>query len=343
MSGIANDPAPDRLDQAGEWCVRLGDGDLSASDRARFEVWLDEDPANRQAFEQTVGVWQRFGEPSAAPEVIALRSEALEALRLANQRRWTLSRGRPLRWIAGIAAAVLAFILPLGLWYASLPDVYQTGVGERRVAMLGDGSRVSLDAATKLEVKLAGGRRELVLDAGRAKFDVARDALRPFTVRAGEEIVVATGTSFSVELVGGNAHVVLYQGHVSVIDAAQKAREQSDGPRNFAAAQVELQPGKELIAPLAGGAPMIVPADFEKSLSWENGQLTFIDEPLDTAVARVNRYSQKKVELADASLGQLKVNGVYNAGDIEAFAVGIAAVLPVRIADKRDAIIIARR
>lgn len=342
MTAVASEAAPDPLEQAGEWCMRLADGGLARSDQERFEAWLEETSENRKAFEQTVSVWQRFGEPSAAPEVICLRTEALEALRLANQKRWRSGR-KSFQWIAGIAAVLLVVILPLGLWYSSLPQVYQTGIGERRVAMLGDGSKVSLDAATKLEVKLAADRRELVLDAGRAKFDVAKDALRPFTVRAGDEIVVATGTSFSVEMVGGKAHVVLYEGHVSVIDAARKATSLDDSPKSIAAAQVELQPGKELIAPLAGGAPQVIPADFEKSLSWESGQLTFIDEPLDTAVARVNRYSDKKVELADASLGHLKVSGVYNAGDVAAFAVGIDAVLPVRVTDTGDAIVIARR
>jgi transmembrane sensor len=339
----ANERASAALERAGEWCVRLADGGLSASDRQEFDTWLHANPENRQAFERTVGVWQRFGEPSATPEIIALRSEALEALRLANKKRWTSGRGKSLRWVAGIAAALLAIILPLGLWYSSLPDVYQTRTGERRVAMLGDGSKVSLDAATRLEVKLAGDRRELVLDSGRAKFDVAKDALRPFTVRAGDQIVVATGTSFSVELIGGKAHVVLYQGHVSVIDSAASATGRTDGAKSMTTAQVELQPGEELIAPLSGGAPHIIPANFDQSLSWENGQLTFIDEPLGTAVARVNRYSQKKVELADASLAQLKVNGVYNAGDVAAFAVGINAVLPVRINDTGDAILVARR
>jgi transmembrane sensor len=339
----ANETASAALEQAGEWCMRLADGGLSPSDRREFETWLDGNFENRQAFEQTVRVWQRFGEPSAAPEAIALRSEALEALRLANKKRWTSGRRKSLRWVAGIAAALLAIILPLGLWYSSLPDVYQTGTGERRVAMLGDGSKVSLDAATRLEVKLAGDRRELVLDSGRAKFDVAKDALRPFTVRAGDQIVVATGTSFSVELIGGKAHVVLYQGHVSVIDSAATATGRTDGAKRSATAQVELQPGKELIAPLSGGAARIIAADFEQSLSWENGQLTFIDEPLGTAVARVNRYSEKKVELADASLARLKVSGVYNAGDVAAFAVGISAVLPVRITDTGDAIRVARR
>lgn len=340
MTVVANERVPDRFERAGEWCTRLADGGLPTNAQEAFEAWLDEDPANREAFEQTVGVWQRFGEPSAAPEVIALRSEALEALRLANHKRWTSDRRKSLQWIAGIAAVVLLIVLPLGLWYASLPEVYQTGIGERRVAMLADGSKVSLDAATKLEVKLEGDRRLLVLDAGRAKFDVAKDALRPFTVRAGNEIVVATGTSFSVELVGGKAHVVLYQGHVSVIDVAHR---KSEDQNSVAAAQFELQPGKELIAPIAGGVPKIIPADFEKSLSWENGQLTFIDEPLGSAVVRVNRYSEKKVELADASLAQLKVNGVYNSGDVDAFAVGVDAVLPVRVTDTGDAIVIARR
>src|SRR3546814_18739257 len=79
---------------------------------------------------------------------------------------------------------------------------YQTEVGERRVALLDDQSRLSLDADSLVEVDMSDRQRELTLVRGRAKFDVAKDPLRTFTVVAGDKMVVATGTSFSVEMVG---------------------------------------------------------------------------------------------------------------------------------------------
>jgi transmembrane sensor len=63
-----------------------------------------------------------------------------------------------------------------------------------------------------------GGRRRLWLDSGRAKFSVAKDPLRPFSVAAGDKLVVATGTVFSVERLTGQMRVVLYEGHVAVLD-----------------------------------------------------------------------------------------------------------------------------
>src|SRR3546814_19520630 len=100
---------------------------------------------------------------------------------------------------------------------------YQTEVGERRVALLDDQSRLSLDADSLVEVDMSDRQRELTLVRGRAKFDVAKDPLRPFTVVAGDKMVVATGTSFSVEMVGKVVRVLLYHVRVSVLDRTAPA------------------------------------------------------------------------------------------------------------------------
>jgi hypothetical protein len=89
-------------------------------------------------------------------------------------------------------------------------------------------------------VRMSGKQRELTLVRGRAKFDVAKDPLRPFTVVAGDKIVVATGTSFSVEMVGKDVRVLLYHGRVSVLDRGAKAG---------AGKELQLNPGDEMIAP----------------------------------------------------------------------------------------------
>src|SRR5690606_8124329 len=153
------------------------------------------------------------------------------------------------------------------------------------------GSRVSLDASSRVTVAYSGDKRALVLERGRAKFDVAKDPLRPFTVNAGQRTVVATGTAFSVELLRDQMRVLLYEGHVAVL-ADTPGKEPSPvriGGRGGKEAQ--LNPGQELVANLSTGAASIVAADTAKSLSWEGGRLTFIDEPLARAVERMNRYA----------------------------------------------------
>lgn len=337
----ANDISTDRLEEAGAWCMRIADGELSPRDRECFEAWLAEESENLAAFERTVRVWHQFGDGAAAPEAIALRSKALEAFRSANRKRWAPSLNRPLLAALALAASLVLLIVPGAVWYSSLPTVYQTEVGERELAVLADGSRISLDADTRLDVRIRDEQRELVLKSGRAKFDVAKDPLRPFSVRAGDKVIVAIGTSFSVELLQSAVHVVLHEGKVSVLDAAETGSRtvsvrmaRADEPESV------LKPGEELIVSQNGNSAVVLPADPERALSWESGQLTFVDEPLQIALERVNRYSRKKVQLGDSEAGKLPVNGVYNAGDVEAFVIGVDSVLPVRVADRGSAFVI---
>ena len=360
MTRAASDMTETRVEEASRWCMRLAEGRLAPAERSEFDRWLSVDPQNAEALERVAGIWNSFGEAGAAPEVIRLRTKALEAFRAANTRRWAKQRQGltirgivrqaiqaandrwPLKWI-GVAAAVLMMIMvPAGLWYSSRPAIYETGIGERQVAMLTDGSRLSLDADSEVEVRLRDDFRDLVLKRGRAKFDVAKDPLRPFRVHVADKIVVATGTSFSVELVNGKAHIVLYEGRVAVVNDGKPALPIAP-LRPKSAGEIDLDPGKELIASLTGVQQRVVPVDRDRSLSWESGQLSFSDEPLQSAVERVNRYSGKKVVIADASIRQLPVSGVDNAGDVDAFKVGVEAVMPVRATDNGRVIELSHR
>jgi transmembrane sensor len=322
--------------------MRLADDSLAPAERRQFDRWLGADPLNEDAFDRVARSWNKFGGDAAiAPEMIALRGQALEAFRAANSKRWAVNDRFPLKWVAGLTAALIAVTVPASLYYSTLPTTYETGIGERQVTMLADGSKVSLDADSEVKVKLKDDARDIILTQGRARFDVAKDPLRPFRVHVGDKIVVATGTSFSVELLGGKAHVVLYEGHVSVVSANGAATKAQ--PRQHAPGEVDLNPGKELIASLSSPQQQVVTADLDRSSSWEAGQLSFSDEPLQSAVERVNRYSEKKVVIADASIRQLPVSGVYNAGDVAAFKVGIEAVMPIRASDNGQAITLSRR
>lgn len=328
------EPSPERLEAAAAWCLELAEGPLPDERQQAFDAWLAGSGANLAAFERTSNLWRQMGEAAASPELVNVRERALATFRRSNQWRWAR------RSVTGRAVAVVAVLL-LALvgtawWWQSAPDIYRTGVGERRVVMLGDGSRASLDAATEVDVRMRGDRRELRLVSGRAKFDVARDPLKPFSVQAGDKLVVATGTSFSVEMINGKLRVILYEGRVVVLDRPAGAGAAAEGGGEGAA----LTPGHELVVGMSGPSQaQLTSADPVRSLSWEGGQLVFEDEPLSLAVGRINRYSARRIELRGAA-GRMRVNGVFNTGDVDAFATGVEETLPVRVIRERDAITI---
>ncbi|MCD2324412.1 FecR domain-containing protein [Sphingomonas sp. IC-56] len=332
MSVSESSHAPTRDEQAAYWCITLAEGELEAAERAEFGVWID-DLANARALDEATAVWNATAELGETPELIGHRAAALESLQRVNGRRWARPISGGWRWAAGMAA-MLAVVLLGTLFLRTATTEYRTGIGERRVAILADGSRLSLDADSVVRVRLLKERRELTLVRGRAKFDVAKDPLRPFAVTVGPRMVVATGTSFSVEMRREQMRVVLYEGRVAVLDTAGE-RPRPDHKRVNALAQgsaeMILTPGRELVAPLRRiGDARVTSADPVRSLAWESGQLSFDDEPLASAVAQVNRYARERIVIGDPRLADVRISGFFTAGDTGAFLDALAELSPAR-------------
>ena len=328
---------------AAAWCIALSDGALAPHDRTRFQAWLDSDPEHPALFERTVVAWMATEDQSSQPAMIKMRSLALEGVHRAERRRWT-------GWAFGgrnavaLVASVLLMIVAGASWWRYTPVDYETGVGERRTVALADGSAVSIDADTLVRVRYLGDRREIWLDHGRAKFSVAKDPLRPFSVKVGDRLVVATGTQFSVEKLTNDVRIVLYEGHVAVMDTSRpQAQPIAIGPRRVPAEQV-LSPGRELIIPntrreLIGGGdasptisqsfPRLVAVDAGRSLGWEAGILEFVNEPLNDAVERMNRYGSRPLHVGDATAAATRISGQFEGADTAAFVEGVTAVFPL--------------
>lgn len=77
---------------------------------------------------------------------------------------------------------------------------YAMGIGSVGRFILQDGSRVDLNTGSKIEVRFAGQKREIVLTRGEALFTVVHRSDWPFAVRAGGVSVHSAGTKFSVRL-----------------------------------------------------------------------------------------------------------------------------------------------
>lgn len=335
----------DRDREVAAWAARLSDAELDAAREADFLAWLDESPENGERLEELVASWRTFETFAAAPEVVTLRRDALASLHQAQmrglrgvswwRRRWPVAAG-----LAACVAAVLLVLAGTG-WNLSPPTTYETGVGERRLVRLADGSTAFLDGASRLQVRYSSGRRSAWLERGRAKFDVQSNPLRPFIVTANNNDVVATGTSFTVERLAGELHVALYRGKVSVVEKAPP----QPSPFGFRGEdrpgkEHVLNPGHELIATESGVAPARIVALSESelagSLSWEAGQITFTDEPLATVVQRINRYASPPLRIADPSLGGTRISGVVESQDIGNFIEGLHMAFGVRAIQRAD-------
>jgi len=318
----------ERREAALAWCLRLADGPLDETARESFHDWLEADAGNPALFDRAVALWGGVEDQAGAPEMVVLRGQALESARRANAGRW---RRRVAASPWGKAAAVLVAVVLAGVWIAGLPTTYRTGVGEREVVALSDGSKLSLDADSAVSVRFTPSRRQLVLKKGRARFTVAKDPLKPFTVAAAGKTVVAVGTQFSVERLGGQVRVILYEGKVSVLakDNPSAAPQPMPVGRTRKPADTVLTPGGELIIADTAQVAELAHADLSRSLSWEGGQLIFQNEPLAAAVERVNRYAERRIRVEDGA-GQVLVSGVFDAGDTEAFVDGVTAVFSVR-------------
>jgi len=211
----------------------------------------------------------------------------------------------------GVAGA-LALVIGAGSltwWSLQRPDAYATAIGEQRTVRLEDGTRIILDTDSRVTVRFTDARRLVTLAAGRAMFEVEGDAARPFLVQAGDTEVTAIGTRFDVRRSGSGARVVLVEGRVDVHKPSS------------ATAQWTLAPGQQVTT--SAPTPRVLAVNVPAATSWTDGRLTFENTPIAAAVAEVNRYSAKPIELRDQRVSSIHVSGVFNAGDIDGFVAAL--------------------
>jgi transmembrane sensor len=345
---------PQRLEQAAAWRARLAESADLHDDE--FSSWLARDPRNREAWRCVQAPWDVLGQQSTAPGVIPLRRAALvhahEAMRgnLLGPKRFL----RPV-----LLAAAVAGVLAAGaflFWQQYRPQVLQTGFGERRVVTLADGSQITLDSRSEVTVRYTAEARALTLVRGQARFDVAHDVARPFSVTALRHKVVATGTAFDVDLLGPKLLVTLLKGHVVVLpqsepttpwvpdvpSAAGAGSATRAGAASLASSaaggamdRIYLDPGEQLVMS-SGGALRISHVDLERVTAWERGEIVFDNEPLASVIQRMNRYGPRHIIAGDDRTGSLRISGVFHEGDVDGFISTLAAYLSVTVRERPD-------
>lgn len=299
-------------EQAQAWFVRLNAADVSAVEKAEHQTWLQADSMHRLAFQELQNLWDIVGSFAEAPEIVAARKDVLRntAPKVQPGMKSIVKRPWP---VLAMAASLLIMVITAtqfdgNFWNSSPPgDIYQTQVGERKTIVLADSSVVLLDTNTRLVTDYSQQRRRITLEKGQARFDVAHDAQRPFSVEAGEGVVTALGTTFVVRKTANDVLVTLIEGVVEVARQKQLMTI-SHTPGDHEDIAQQLVYSKKGISK----ADIV---DIPQVTAWQRGRLVFDNHSLPEVIAELNRYSDKKIIIADRSLRSIRVTGVFNAGD----------------------------
>lgn len=310
-----------RLKAAAQWYAELQAPDVDAA------VW--------DGFRE----WERDGRNAAAFREIEAALHTLDLSSLAASRGGVLRTAKPqVRWLGALAAGVV--VVAAGAWVIlgaggtdpRVPDpvVFATAVGERRVIELEDGTTLVLNTASRIEVAYTEQERFVRLTAGQAMFDVEQGQV-PFVVEAVGTQIQALGTAFEVYSKPGDVRVTLIEGSVSV-----EASGEGSGHA------IVLQPG-ERITVSSGVIGTAEQVDLDAVMSWRTGILQFKDVRLGDAVQELNRYSETKIVVEDASLADERFSGSFKVGDQDLFVSALVLFLPVEVRRSDKGNLIVRR
>lgn len=298
---------PPAVAEAIEWLALHRSGNMSDVDRQRFQHWLSLSPEHPQAWQR---LEQRLGQAFADVPPLARQVLGSEA---GSRRR--LLRGALA--VAGLGAGGW-WLQRLGLLPFAGSDLH-TGLAERKAFTLEDGSRVMLNAQSRVDLAFAGRSRTLILREGALSIQVASDPQRPLVVVTAFGEARALGTRFSVTLHERAADVWVQESRVQV--------QASSGAR------LELGSGQGAV--LSDSGIRALDATRAGEGRWEDGYLEVHDQPLAVVIDALRPYRRGVLRISPDVAG-LRVSGLFPLDDSEQVLRTLQETLPVRI-DQRFA------
>ncbi len=297
--------APAIARRAVEWLVELQAGQPSAELREAWQRWRAAHPDHERAWrhvESTHAHWRGLGSPVAAAAAQAVLSRPGSA----GRRQAVKALALLVFTGGGLAAGGTA--LPWDTWLAD----ERTGIGERRTLRLADGSAVTLNGDSALDIDTSLHRVRLA--EGEMLVTMRGARLLPLTVETPHATLRALGARFAVRLLDGATRVSAFDGAVDVLAGS--------------GAYLRLAAGRRTdVTP--GGIAVPVAAD-EATTAWADGMLIGAGMRLDEFLAEVARYRRGTIA-CDPAVAGLRVAGTYPLADTDRVLRAIAAVLPVEV------------
>lgn len=208
---------------------KLQDGRISGAERTILEHWIIESEQNRVLFEQLMDEGYKSEAIARFQKYDAEAAFERVKQRLANTQAENKGRIRRLAWrIAAVAASLFLAALVffnrgrIGNWINPVQQqTVATKVGERKIILLADGSKIWLAPASSFSYpdRFNAPNREVTL-TGEAFFEIAKDKSHPFLIHSGTMLTRVVGTSFNIRAYAEQklATVTVVTGIVSVAE-----------------------------------------------------------------------------------------------------------------------------
>lgn len=315
-----------RHEEASRWIARL-DRQLTPEEEQALGAWLV-DPANEALLLDMAALWEKMDSLSRLSHLFPTPA-----------RRNATPRWRSPALVASMASAVLAVVAALWLWQGDEPvnssdpalladaeHLYETAVGERSTVTLADGTRLTLNTDSRIKVSYSSSHRLLTLVQGEIHIKVAKDEGRPLSVLANDRIVQAMGTEFNLQITADQKiELLVTEGRVRVaVRTPPVVGRERKIPQALPATSLEITAGQQLTVDsrAPGSAPaetveLVTSEEIEVKLSWQQGNLIFRGEPLEEAMREIGRYTSVEFVILDDDLKQVRVAGLFKAGDVE--------------------------
>ncbi|UZN51403.1 FecR domain-containing protein [Cupriavidus cauae] len=295
------------LAEAADWMVRIQSDPHDAAQLAELHAWCARSPAHARAWHQAQQVLGTFDSVPAA-----LRRTALAGLAREQRRRATRKLALML---VGAPAACLAW--RFAPWEAMTAGI-RTAVGETREVRLADGTRVTLDTDSAIDVSYSDSTRLIKLRAGRILIDTEPDPAavpRPFVVETPDGVLRALGTRFVVRRQSDASHVEVYQGAVEV-------RLRRDG--------APLRVGSGQWLRFGAGETASGAALDGMGAAWAHGMLAARNLRLEALAEELARYRPGIVR-CDPTIADLRVTGAFPLRDTDRSLDLLAETLGIRV------------
>lgn len=303
--------------EAAQRLMQLHSGDATPADWQALERWRTEDPAHEAAWQRAERVNQKLG--------LIPRRLGAPVLRQASQQASSADRRAMVKTLSLlIVAAPSAWVAyrhaPWQAWAAD----ERTATGEQRTIALPDGSELTLNTASAIDVVFDAALRRVVLRTGEILVQTARDpalaatgAARPFIVQSSEGHMRAIGTRFIVRQQKG-------QSRVAVLEGAVELR-----PKLAPEEAVIMAAGHQtrLTATAIGPLQTLDP----QAGIWAQGTLYADRMPLGDFCAELSRYRPGLLR-CDPAVTHLHVSGAFQLRNTDDILDMLQETLPVRVA-----------
>lgn len=220
-----------------------------------------------------------------------------------------------LRWWTGFRYAAIALVCIFGTWFLTRLHIrsgrdesktvamqeFFVPAGQRAQILLPDGSKVWLNARSKLTYPSVFGSERRVWITGEALFNVAKDSLLPFIVSTGKLDIRAVGTEFDVFNYPGTMM------RVSLLEGAVLAYDPSNDKK-----KISMSPETQLVE--TGEGYTLSRLENNPAL-WTEGYYSFKELQLSEIINQLELYYDVQIIVEDRSILQQRYTGTFRQMD----------------------------